>query len=372
MSDVTLTSNTTKPEIYAHIFSETGGILDKFYCDGIGYDEGAQVFRNLENTKKYLKFLQEIAFIMFDNNTYSLPKEKYTSPLLEFERKKINILEFPIKYLFEKDNINIEFIHNSIYEYFVADYLFVCMREGINSSKEDFAGILGNLLKRHKLSDEILDFLKYKVERSELNNRFDLVKDTFELMLQDGMTYYTGKCYKNVIDCEMLVFANMLEIIHIWENIYDNFEIDNITKKHLKYCYDFGLNLAKINLSKLDLENIYLVKANLKLAKLDLANLSNGNLKMAYLRGANLKGAHLRNTDLKYSYLREADLRSANLTEVDLEGAILKDTIFDESQIHLLINHSGLKDIKVSVNKTKEILSYESYMERKETMKKSL
>ena len=53
VSGIDFAQKATKPELYERIFAEKGGIFDKFYYEGVGYDEGAQVFRNPENIKKY-------------------------------------------------------------------------------------------------------------------------------------------------------------------------------------------------------------------------------------------------------------------------------------------------------------------------------
>ena len=68
-------------------------------------------------------------------------------PKLEFQRRQISILEFPIKHFFEGTKNKIEFIHKSIYEYFVSEYIFktlwskIVMRKGV----KEIAGMLGEL-----------------------------------------------------------------------------------------------------------------------------------------------------------------------------------------------------------------------------------
>lgn len=54
---------------------------------------------------------------MFEKKSLILSVEECTIPKLEFESNKVNILEFPIKYLFENSETKIEFIHRSIYEF---------------------------------------------------------------------------------------------------------------------------------------------------------------------------------------------------------------------------------------------------------------
>lgn len=376
MSNVDISENPTKPELYNRIFAEEGGIFDRFYIDGIGYDGGSHILRNKQNVKIYLEFLQKVSFEMFESNHLVL-KENYQIPDLEFNGNHLSVLEFPIKHFFECAETNIEFIHKSIYEYFISEYIFIEICKGIKFSKEDFAGILGNLLKRNYLSMEILIFLEFKIRNSEIKERFDIINDTFGLMLQDGMTYHTGKCYKNVIDCELCIFVNMLEIVHFWENGFLRFEQSIFN--YIKYNKKLKLNLKRADLKGLKLEALDFKRAKLRRANLVHANLVHANLVgvdlvESNLAEANLSGADLRDAKLNEANLRkvnfyeaklnnvkliradltearliradlrEADLRGAKLTSVYLREANLESSIWTESQINKL--YTQLKEAK--------------------------
>ncbi len=376
MSNVDISENPTKPELYNRIFAEEGGIFDRFYIDGIGYDGGSHILRNKQNVKIYLEFLQKVSFEMFESNHLVL-KENYQIPDLEFNGNHLSVLEFPIKHFFECAETNIEFIHKSIYEYFISEYIFIEICKGIKFSKEDFAGILGNLLKRNYLSMEILIFLEFKIRNSEIKERFDIINDTFGLMLQDGMTYHTGKCYKNVIDCELCIFVNMLEIVHLWENGFLRFEQSIFN--YIKYNKKLKLNLKRADLKGLKLEALDFKRAKLRRANLVHANLVHANLVgvdlvESNLAEANLSGADLRDAKLNEANLRkvnfyeaklnnvkliradltearliradlrEADLRGAKLTSVYLREANLESSIWTESQINKL--YTQLKEAK--------------------------
>lgn len=353
MSGVNISENPTKPELYYRIFAEKGGIFDKFNYNGLAYDSGVQILRGSENIKIYLEFLRKVSFKMFEKNTLSLPRTKCHIPKLVFQGKNISILEFPIKHMFENINFNIEFIHNSIYDYFVAEYIFIKILNIITVKIENkkIAGVLGKLFKNNVLTPEILEFLHYRIKNSVLNKKSKIVKETFRLMLQDGMTYYTGKSYKNVIECEMRVFANMLKIIKlINDNFLDiGFEISNYLK-HNK-CID--LNLEETKLSYLDLKGVKLINAQLENSKLNGVDLSEANLSganlilvdlreadlcMADLSGANLSGADLYMADLSGANLSGADLSYAslngtNLIQTNLSGANLEGTFWERGDV---------------------------------------
>lgn len=247
MSNIDISENPTKPELYNRIFAEKGGIFDRFSCDGVEYDKGAQVLRNGENIKTYLSFLQKVSFVMFENNTLNLKMEDCNVPELEFQGNKVSVLEFPIKHLFENAEINVEFIHKSIYEYFVSEHIFSSLLTTIDSSTDELAKTLGCLFKYNSITNEILEFLGFKIINSKLNKEFKALDKAFRLMLQDGMIYYTKEIYKNAFKREMDVFSNMLEILHLWKDDY--LEFDNLIVGYLRYNRNSHLNLKGIILS---------------------------------------------------------------------------------------------------------------------------
>ncbi len=351
MAGINLTLRTTKAELYNRIFAEKGGIFDRFCFRGIGYDNGLQPLRDIGNVREYLKFLQNIAFLMFEKDELSLEKKECHEPELEFQGEKFTVMEFPIKHFLESSQNNIEFIHKSLYEYFVAQKISTSISEAIDSSKEKLSCILGKLFKNNVLSKEILSFLKYTIESTELSTKFYEVNEAFQLMIRNGMVYYTKMRYKNVIKCEICIFTNMLELIHLWEIRCLKYSDSFFDYIKCNKAYRFKLNLKDIHLNKLKIErdylnDLYLQKFELnemesiseEMMGIDLsgAHLSKANLNRASLVGANLKGAVLAEADLRQANLKRADLREADLTgadlrQVNLEGADLKGTNLESS-----------------------------------------
>lgn len=417
MSNIDITKSATKPELYSRIFAENGGIFDKF-CE---YDSGSQIMRNPDNITCYLEFLRTTAFKMFEKNELVLSRNECEIPELSFQGKDVSVLEFPIKHLFENTSANIEFIHTSIFEYFVSEYIYklidnILLKEE-KTLETDLASVLGDLLSRRRISDEILEFLRYRIRSGNLSDKFYIVNETFQLMLKDGMTYYTKKCYKNVIQCETDVFANMLEVIHLWE---ENFLVLNYSfVKFLKSTRNYKLNLrgvtvgsikedgnnqikmikgkylGDVDLSEADLEEADLSGADLSGANLSGANLNNTNLNKANLSEAKMKDVKLREADLREAKFGKADLRRADLCEAKLNGADLieanfsgatltradlrkadligvileradlRGTIFDTSQI-VYIKKYYLKYAKIYIEKTGDIIDYTEYCKRTE------
>lgn len=386
MSNIDITENATRPELYNRIFAEEGGIFDKFSYDGCGYDSGTQPLRIKSNVKTYLCFLRDIAFNMFKINEQQLNRENHHIPKLSFQDGYIDILEFPIKHLFESIELKIEFIHKSIYEYFVSEYISDLFDKYKRESNEKFAGILGELLKKHRLSAEILEFLKYKIKsRSNLNYLHKKLYETFQIMVQNGMMYYTGKCYKKVVECEMCVFTNILDILHLWDNV--DFELDESLCNYIKLNRNSGLNLsffsvksnngktfnlrgaylAKSNLSNCNLQGVDLSGSDLRCAELTSTNLNDANLRGANLSEINFKKIHLMRVELDGAKLEktefsDVDMRETNLKNVDIKNVSLIRTVVDEQQIsYLRKNKCNLIDIHISINNGEEIINYEKY-----------
>ena len=279
---------------------------------------------------------QKIAFWMFENNSEEayIPQKEYqeicNSVIQENKQKNQDILigNFfkTIKHCEGIESEWVSFVHRSIYEYFVAEYIFEQIGISIKKSKEELAGIFGKVLKKKMLSPEILVFLKFKIKTSELNSMFDMICDTFNLMLSDGMTYYTKECYKNVMDCEMSVFANMLQIVHLWYR--EVYQFNKQIVEYVRHNFKFYFNLQRLELIETDLRRVNLIVSNLS-----EANLSRANLSRTDLRGACLIKANLSEANLIEANLREADLSEVDLSEVDLRGANLSEA--DLSEIDL-------------------------------------
>lgn len=321
-------------DVYDQIFSMDGGIYDrcinrKRYAD----------FHRIGDIKKQLHNISErIAFWIFENNSEeaSIPYEEYEKICDEIsnEDKKIKqdaLIANYFKLIRHCEVVTTDklyFIHRSIYEYFVADY--ICMSILVAQSESELAGILGILLNKNRLSIQILEYLKHKIRKCELNNNFSTIKKTFLLMLRDGMTYYSGKQYKNVIDCELVVFSNMLELIHLWEH-NELLVLNSNIRKYL-YCnekYDFNLSkidfsISEVNLHEVSLKGCNLTGANFYDTNLRDTALTGANLTAACLDGLELEAKDLRNTTLRNAILRRAHLVNSDFQGADLSGANLR------------------------------------------------
>lgn len=326
MVNIDLTIKSTRPELYNRIFAEKGGIFDRLSFVKNGYDNGFQPLRDRDNIRLYLNFLQKVAFSMFEKKDLYLTSDEYNIPELKYQGEKLEVIEFPIKPFFEMDGFKIEFIHNSIYEYFVSEYICDSLEQAINKSDVEIASVIGYILKQNILSSEILEYLKYKI-KDKLVDKNNVVHTSFQMMLREGMTYYhTKEHYKDIIECEMNIFYNMLEFIHLWEDesldIVDSRDLVN----YIRYGRQHKMNLANIELKNSDFKDVDLRKADLRNSDLENINLSGANLSNADLSGANMDGAvligaNLSNTKLENAYLIRANLERAVLINASLNFA---------------------------------------------------
>lgn len=291
-------------ELYDKIFALNGGIYDRLYDDGMHWISNPDVKSQVHIIS------QKIAFAMFEKDELVLTEIEYQKIVEGINIDRMN--DFAIANYYDIGT-KLSFIHKSIYEYFVAEYLFAVIKHSINISKEHLAGTFGKILKGNVLSKEIIMFLKFKIVNGEIMDVYDTVSDAFQIMLLDGMTYYTKECYRNVIDCEMNIVTNMLGILHVWEKKY--YYINKGICTYLKYNLNYSLNLKNLNLSKTDLRGV-----NFFGSDLSEADLSGANVRRANLRGANLSGEYLIGANLSFADLSGADLSLADLSEANLRG----------------------------------------------------
>ncbi len=318
--NVTIEINSSVADVYDQIFSlKKGLIYDR--C----YDVEHRI--NSPEIKKHIhRISQRIAFWIFENNAdEAFISQKEFEKICENEMsesgKKGEEIQgdtlignfFKLKHCEGKGTDELQFVHRSIYEYFVAVYFFESIHK--LKSKEEVAGKLGELLKDGRLSKQILEFIKYKFDSMKEYNLSVITREIFIIMLRDGMTYHVKGKYKNIIVREMNIFSNMLEVVHLWNSKLE--KLDNIVS-YLQHNYRNTLNLSGADLSGADLNGAYLNGADLTEADLSGAYLSGTDLNGAYLNGAYLNGAYLIRADLT-----EADLNGAYLSGAYLIGAYL-------------------------------------------------
>lgn len=342
-----ITAEISKCKLYEKIFALNGGIFDRFKIKGQkAYEDGSHP---VQYAKRELKIvLRKLAFELFKRNGNPIRNKEYENVVqIVMEQKEHIIYDFPIKNYLE-DGGTVEFVHKSIYEYFVAEYIFEEMLVGLQKENEEtMAGILGNLLGIAEVTDEIYAFLKHLVCQSEREYNWDFIYSVFLLMLKRGMTCFANTTSDiNVIVTERRIFNNMLKIIHINHKgkiqIGKDLESEFVCYIRLSNWFTclnlscFGLNdicLSRVSLRRADLRGADLRGADVSRADLSGAKLQEACLVETDLSGVDLSGADLRGADLSGADLSEADLRLALLNEAYLIGANLTNADFGGAEV---------------------------------------
>lgn len=348
--DIERSSSTV--DIYDQIFSlKKGGIYDR------GYDAEHRI--NAAKIKKHIHHIsQRIAFWMFENNA-----DKATILQEKFEEICENEVRgsgekgedikgdtlignfFKLNHCEGKETDELQFVHRSIYEYFVVVYFYESIYK--LKSKEEVAGKLGELLKDGHLSKQILEFIKYKFDDIKGIDLPDAVKEIFNIMLRDGMTYHIGKTTLNVMDREINIFSNMLETMHLWNPDLGELDVGIVT--YLQYNNQNQLNLKGSKLENKHLYGVNLTRADLRGTDLKRVDLRRANLENANLENANLYCADLRKTYLKSACLCQTNLCRANLSKGNLSGAkLLKANLMETDLIGADLSNSELKEADLS------------------------
>lgn len=341
-------------DLYDKVFSLESGIYTRLYADSLHPTE--------HNKEVIHKIAQKIAFAMFEKDG-RLEKDEYENIVEDIMKKENQNL-----YNFKKDDFLIAnyydkgktlyFVHKSIYEYFVAEYMYYYLLE-VLEQKDDktIACRIGELFKKRKLSFEIINYLKHKIlSKEDFINEilYENLKEVFIKMLNTSMTYYMKDKY--ILKTEVLIFSNYLDLLRILKGNNKNYIIfndnSNQLEVYIKLYLDIyeqnqislafigmsNINLRGVNLSGVDLRGADLRKANLRganLRKVDLrrTDLRGTNLRGADLRGTNLRGVNLRGVNLRGADLREADLRETNLIRADLKGTDLRGADLREAHL---------------------------------------
>ena len=326
--DITIEKSQSLVDVYDQIFSiDRSSIYDRC-INNSRYDREHRISEDKIKQAIY-QISQRIAFWIFENNSEKayISQKEYEdiccTEINEISNGNENIKrDFLIGNYFKLINHcdgvgtqELHFIHRSIYEYFVVVYFFESLHNLI--TKEEVAGKLGELLKKGRLSQQILKFIKYKFDKIKQYSLSDVTKETFQIMLRDGMTFHTKGKYKNVIVREANIFVNILEIVHLWNSQLGKLNYNII-------CYLLYNRMANLNLRNIDLRKAYLSEADLRGAKLSEADLSGADLSRADLSRADLRGAKLSEADLSRADLSGADLSGVYLSETDLSEAKLR------------------------------------------------
>ncbi|RKZ93231.1 MAG: hypothetical protein DRR19_01780 [Candidatus Parabeggiatoa sp. nov. 1] len=244
------------------------------------------------------KFMWELAVKMSQKSgDFSLHYSHLAQPKKAFLKQHLDSLEKDY-YKYEATTCsflnrdlsgNYKFIHKSFMEYFVAEYLFDCLKKHQAS-----------LLEYSKTNEEVNFFLKMIISVN---------KQKLSHLNLSGLTLNGTDLQRANLEGTILEGANLQSA---------NLEGANLHGANLE-----GANLHRTNFEESHLEKANLKRANLQGASLQGANLANANLTLANLQGAKLQAANLQKANLQEANLVNTSLLMANLEGVNFEGANL-------------------------------------------------
>lgn len=245
VSGIDITQNSSRCNTYNKIFSYEGGIFDRFATISTeGYDDSSTHDISYEK-EAFINVLRKTAFTMFRvSNNNSITIEKYQEIIDAESKKVVNKTalwyDFPIDNLYEKNN-RLEFVHKSIYEYFVAENIYYQLLKLFQSTdnkiQNDGFSIIADLLCANIFEDDIIEFMRYRIRNSELNTLevFEKLKSLLYTLLNCGPTNFITNegCEKPPFHLENygkflcninIIFHNLLVLIHCWTTT-KNFDV---------------------------------------------------------------------------------------------------------------------------------------------------
>lgn len=392
MSGIDIESKLTVPQMYTRIFSIHGGIFDRFAESGIGdgkpYSDGLHIFRKDNNKEKYIRFLKQLACSFFIKDDLEIWIDKTDIPMLEINNEKVSILEFPIRQLpsEKEDKICLEFIHKSIYEFFLSEYVYERISAYVgNENSEDLAGTLGEILGTQEFPSEAASYLADRIISSGI--RDNIFNDAFSLMLSNGMTYYSTNKMPSILKNEAVCFNNMLVLIGYCFDEKNKF-IPSDKNKFIAYFMYVAANNRIVYLKLVDLSKTEINGGMFLHVALISVDLSNSTIKDTRIYQSEFENVNLDNTlfervdfiDVDFHLLKmdETYFQHCKLYNGQIINSNFKSVTFDKSRIEhmvfkspiiekIIMKHSNVKDTKISngkkaqANLKKTILDEETY-----------
>jgi len=336
---------------------------------------------------KIYSILKNIAYDMYKKGSST---KINVNTIDEITREEINIEEirkfayrFGCYWGITEDNSEVEFYHNNIRDFFIAEYISFKLDELFEKSIDMIAyektdsinkyEIVQNeiymILRSVPIHKEVFEFMSLKIKFYKEKNDNDKIGAFYKFLkknylvkrdeenqagINDALTRFMDELFSNLniysnlseengassverIGCFL---NNYLSIVcSLLDNESSNYKLRNEFAlghgSYLKSTYvyrDFGryISLNKASLTRADLRGAALsgadlIGADLRGADLRGAALSGADLREAVLIGADLIGADLIGADLRGAALIGADLRGANLFGAALTRAALSE-----------------------------------------------
>lgn len=342
-------------ELYEKIFAFDGGIYDRMTMnDTDGYTEEVHPIAYDDVKQEVHLISQLIAFSMFETSSLILAREKYLNIVKSVSEDRVEDFAISNYYYIESSSYTLSFCHKSIYEYFMAEYIYNTISN--YNEIEAIAKNLAYLFKKNLLTEEIRHFLLYKIERNFQNNEntYLLIESVINLMIQNGMTYYLEEKIGDTLKTESVIFLNILLVLETYYvgtkyNQKKNIKIspqflsqlnnrfDNTVNLTNILLHDLKLNrknfLTNLDLSNSILSNINFEDSNLSLSIFEYAELKNASFNQAIMNGTIFSNARLLDINMRYTHLRNCKFVSCVMEDFKGLGAFFENCSFENARI---------------------------------------
>lgn len=316
--------------LYERIFALEGGIYDRMaYEWGEGYESTAHpmVFEHKKEDMHTIS--QNLAFKMFELDTLQLSDSIYRQVVIETNKDRLE--DFAISnYYYIEDNLR--FVHKSIYEYFVSEYMYNLIKSSYDNVNE-LSSNLALLCPYHIFSAEILTFFNHKVQKCNIMSSqkfYQKFMQCMEQMLENGMTYYLPKRNLKVLEAERLIFCNVMQLWDVFFNAsYGKKDYKNLPKVESFMEQLINRNNMSVNLSNISFKNIKWEK-NYFLENLNFSYTfwSNVHIDDCIINHADFSNASFITTTIKRAKLKKCKFIKSKLQNVDLGDTDCSDATF--------------------------------------------
>ena len=348
-TDVNLSNTSSRISAYEKIFALNGGIFDRFYTkDNQSYEKGSHNITYVKLT--FYKILCETAFFMFkDNDKNSITQTNYKKIVereikngLESKANESNSplwYDFPIDNLYEKGYM-IEFIHKSIYEYFVAEYIYEqIFNTASKSTIEDWSKVLVNILYPSILTYDILLYIqfhkkKYLIDEKNFRNKY--IK-TMTNILSKGPSFYLSKNLINEIykktnhsikTIESIIFCNLVNLMCIiTDRVPCNYKPNELVTYIISYIRSSTIE-GEIKINNFNITGATFDKKNIKSDR-DLILTESSD---AYV----LAGASAIVDDLSHCIIKNIKLTLSYIISLSFEHTKLDHINFDYTSLYYI------------------------------------
>lgn len=305
----------------------------------------------VQEWERFHEEITEISILYLNSLDNLVPLAEICNIISNSAKERNVITEF---FLYTKDNKNYSFVHDSIPQYFVAQYLYKAIVSiNVPDDFENFINKINSvLIHNFVLSDGITNFIEYFIRRDCFSS-FDLLVDfckaflrkqfDSKFVLQSDLEGIQSYYYQRFISIIRLILACIAPNIKKFA-CFDFFALlsEDERLNFIKYT-GFGnesLDCLRIcSFSNKELDGIFLSGANLR-----YKSIKNSNIRNANFRNANLAGAYLLHCDFSlsvfdYSYCHNADFSNSTLCGCTFENARLNGANFSDADL----SHADLR-----------------------------